>query len=175
MAKIILGGIAAAIAIILALALMQPDSYTVRRNVVIAAPAEKIAPLLADFHQWQAWSPWEKRDPAMRRTFSGAPSGKGAVYAWTGNRDVGAGRMEIVDSALPRQLKIELNFLKPFETRTTSTFSLAPQAGVTLVTWEMHGPMLFASKVFAVFTSMDKLIGNDFEHGLANLKAAAER
>ena len=111
----------------------------------------------------------------MRRTVSGAPSGKGAVYAWEGNSDVGAGRMEILDTAAPNKVTIKLDFLKPFESHNTTEFTLQPQGDTTQVIWNMHGPAPYVSKVMGIFVSMDKMIGKDFETGLANLKAAAEQ
>jgi uncharacterized protein YndB with AHSA1/START domain len=163
------------IAGVLLFATMQPDSFDVQRSATIKAPPEKIYPLIADFHRWPTWSPWEKLDPAMRRTVSGAPSGKGAVYAWEGNSDVGAGRMEILDTAAPNKVTIKLDFLKPFESHNTTEFTLQPQGDTTQVIWNMHGPAPYVSKVMGIFVSMDKMIGKDFETGLANLKAAAEQ
>lgn len=165
----------ALIAIVLGLAATKPDTFSVRRTITINAAPEKIHPLVADFHNWPAWSPWEKLDPDMRRTFSGAPSGKGAVYAWDGNSDVGAGRMEIVDTAAPGRVDIRLQFLRPMETTSNTRFTLEPRDGGTEVTWYMTGPMPFISKVMSVFVSMDSMIGADFDKGLAQMKAAAEK
>lgn len=168
-------GIFAILAIILALAALQPDSFTVKRSTTIAAPPEKVAALVGDFHNWPRWSPWEQLDPDMKRTFSGAQSGKGAVYSWEGNSDVGAGRMEITDMAAPSRIVIKLDFLEPLELSNVTEFTLQPQGQSTTVTWSMHGPMHFITKIMSVFTSMDTLIGKDFEKGLAQLKAAAEK
>jgi uncharacterized protein YndB with AHSA1/START domain len=165
----------AIIVIILGMAAMKPDTFTVKRVVSIKAPPEKIAPLLTDFHQWASWSPWEHLDPAMKRTFSGAPAGKGAIYEWEGNKDVGKGRMEILDASTPAKTVIKLDFLQPFESHNTTVFTLVPQGDMTEVSWDMSGPMPFISKIMSVFASMDAMIGKDFEKGLANMKAAAEK
>ena len=161
--------------VILGLAAMKPDNFAVKREITIKAPPEKIVALVSDFHNWGSWSPWEHLDPKMKRTLSGAPNGKGAVYAWEGNDDVGAGRMEITDVTMPAKVDIKLDFLKPFESHNTAEFTLAPQGDATLVTWNMTGPMPFISKIMSVFTSMDAMIGKDFEKGLANMKAVAEK
>lgn len=165
----------AALVIIVGIAMTKPDSYTVKRTVTIKATPEKIAPLITDFHQWASWSPWEKLDPAMQRTFSGAASGKGAIYEWKGNKDVGQGRMEITEAASPASTKIDLLFMEPFESRNTTEFVLVPQGAETQVTWNMAGPMNFMTKVMSVFTSMDAMIGKDFDKGLASMKAVAEK
>jgi hypothetical protein len=175
MLKIILIVIVVLIAAILAYAATRPNNFRVQRSASINASPEKIFPLIADFHNWASWSPWEKKDPAMKRTFSGAPSGKGAAYAWEGNKDVGSGRMEITEATSPSKVTIQLDFIKPFEGHNIAELSLQPAGGATNVTWEMHGPMAFVMRVFGIFVNMDKMIGNDFETGLANLKAVAEK
>lgn len=175
MLKKIALAVLAIIVIILGMAAMKPDTFSVKRVVSIKAPPEKIAPLLTDFHQWASWSPWEHLDPAMKRTFSGAPSGKGAIYEWEGNKDVGKGRMEILDASTPAKTVIKLDFLQPFESHNTTEFTLVPQGDMTQVSWDMSGPMPFISKIMSVFASMDSMIGKDFEKGLANMKAAAEK
>ncbi len=175
MLKKIALAVLAIIVIILGMAAMKPDTFTVKRVVSIKAPPEKIAPLVTDFHQWASWSPWEHLDPAMKRTFSGAPAGKGAIYEWEGNKDVGKGRMEILDASTPAKTVIKLDFLQPFESHNVTEFTLAPQGDMTQVSWDMTGPMPFISKIMSVFVSMDAMIGKDFEKGLANMKAAAEK
>lgn len=164
-----------ALAVIVILAATKPDTFRVERSASIKAPPEKIFPLLNDFHRWGEWSPWEKRDPAMKRTHSGAQSGKGAVYEWDGNKDVGKGRMEIIESNPPSRVAIKLDFIEPFEGHNTATFTLRPEGGSTTVTWVMDGPANFLSKLMQVFMNFDSMIGKDFEEGLANMKAAAER
>ena len=160
---------------ILGMAAMKPDSFAVNRSIAIKAPPEKVLALVSDFHQWRTWSPWETLDPNMQRTFSGAAAGKGAIYSWSGNKDVGSGRMEIVDLAPASKVVIKLDFLTPMETSSVTEFVAAPQADGTLVTWNMSGPMPFISKIMSVFVSMDRMIGNDFDKGLAKMKAAAEQ
>ena len=160
---------------LLAYAATRPDSFRVERATVIKAPPAKVFALIDDFRQWAGWSPWEKLDPAMKRTHSGAASGKGAVYAWEGNGDVGAGRMEILETTAPSRVLIRLDFIKPFEARNTAEYTLRPEGEATRVTWAMYGPAPFVSKLMQVFVSMDAMIGKDFEQGLANLKALAER
>ena len=159
---------------VLAYAATKPDSMRVERTTTINAPPEKIHPLINDFHSWTSWSPFEHVDPAMKKTYSGAASGKGAVYEWSGNRDVGQGRMEIVDTE-PTRITIKLDFLSPFEAHNTATFALIPRGGATQTSWTMDGPSPYVMKVMSVFTDMDAMIGKDFETGLASLKALAEK
>ena len=167
--------LALAIAAALILAAKKPDIFSVRREIDIKAPPEAIFSLISDFHRWGAWSPWENKDPAMRRSFSGAASGEGAVYGWEGNRNVGSGRMEIMDTVVPSKIVIKLDFIKPFEGHNVAVFALVPQGSATRVTWTMDGPTPFVSKVMQVFVSMDALIGKDFEAGLSNLGAAVAK
>jgi uncharacterized protein YndB with AHSA1/START domain len=162
------------ILVILGLAATKPDSFRLERRTHIAAAPERVFALIDDFHSWAAWSPWEKLDPGMRRTHGGPASGVGATYAWEGNKKVGSGRMEIVESVPPSRLAVKLDFLRPFEAHNVAEFALVPSGGGTDVTWSMHGPSPFMSKVMQVFTSMDAMVGKDFEAGLRNLKAAAE-
>ena len=163
------------IAALLGFAATKPATFRVRRAASIKARPEKVFPFLADFHQWTSWSPWEKLDPALQRTYGGAASGKGAVYEWEGNKKVGKGRMEITEAQPPSKLTIKLDFLKPFEAHNVTEFALDGKADTTDVTWSMTGPNTFMTKVMSLFTSMDRMIGKDFEAGLANLKALAER
>jgi hypothetical protein len=162
------------IAVILILAATKPDTFRVERTAVVNAPADKVFPLIADFRQWLNWSPWEGRDPALKRSYSGAERGKGAVYAWDGNKNVGSGRMEILEATSPSTVVIQLDFLKPFEAHNTAEFTMLPQGGATSVIWVMQGPAPFLSKVMQVFMNMDRMIGRDFEVGLANLKTMTE-
>jgi uncharacterized protein YndB with AHSA1/START domain len=160
---------------LLVLAFTKPDTFRIERKATIKAPPEKVFGFLSDFKQWGAWSPWEKKDPAMKRNFGATTSGKGATYAWEGNKEVGIGNMEIAESAPPSKLAIKLNFVKPFEANNLVNFTLTPAAGGTEVAWSMEGKNNFMSKLMQVFMSMDKMVGPDFEAGLANLKAAAEK
>ncbi|MEO8753922.1 MAG: SRPBCC family protein, partial [Casimicrobiaceae bacterium] len=165
----------AGVAVVLVLAAMKPDQFRVQRTAAIKAPPDKIFPLINDFMAWPAWSPYENKDPAMKRTLSGAASGKGAVYEWDGNSSVGQGRMEITASVPPSKDTIKLDFIKPFEGHNVAEFTLEPKGDATSVTWTMDGPAPFISKIMQVFINMDTMIGKDFEVGLANLKALAEK
>ena len=153
----------------------RPDSFRIERSTLVKAPPERIFPLINDFHQWEAWSPWEKIDPTLKRTYSGAASGKGAVYAWSGNKDVGAGKMEIVESVAPSKIVLNLDFSAPFEAHNQVQFSLEPRGDATLVTQAMFGPSPYVSKVLGIFFNMDKMVGDKYEEGLAAIKALAEK
>lgn len=170
----IVGVVVVLAAALLVVASRQPDHFQVQRSASIHAAPQAIYRHLEDFQAWSAWSPWEKLDPAMKRTFSGPASRPGASYAWEGNGDVGAGRMEIVEVSPPERLVIRLDFLKPFEAHNTITFDLKGEGDRTYVTWTMVGPSPLVSKVMGLFMSMDAMIGKDFEAGLANLKRVAE-
>jgi hypothetical protein len=152
----------------------RPGTLHVERSVVIRAAPDRIYPLVNGLGQWKAWSPYEKKDPAMQRTLSGPESGVGAAYAWQGNNKVGAGTMEIIESSPPARIRIQLHFVKPFEGRTVAEFSFIPGPDGTRVTWAMDGPSPFISKLMGVIFDMDKMIGNDFADGLQNLKTLAE-
>jgi uncharacterized protein YndB with AHSA1/START domain len=160
---------------VLVFAATRPDTFRVTRSATIKAPPEKIFPLVANFKRWTAWSPWEKKDPNLKRSYGGAAEGKGATYAWEGDRNVGQGRMEITDAAAPGRVAIKLDFLKPFETHNTVLFTLTGRGESTEVTWDMQGPASYLSKLIGVFVNMDRMVGGDFEAGLANLKAVAEK
>jgi hypothetical protein len=175
MFKKIIIGLAVLILIVLALAAMQPATYSVTRSIAIKAPPERIQPLISDFHNWPLWSPWEKLDPALKRTFSGATRDLGAVYAWEGNKDVGSGRMEIIGLTPPTKVGIKLDFLTPMESSAMTDFVLEPKGDTTTVTWTMSGKSDFMTKLMGVFFSMDRMIGPDFESGLSQMKAVAEK
>ena len=172
---ILAGVIAAAIVVILAIAATRPDTFQVQRASVIQAPPGKIFPLIEDFQAWGGWSPWEKKDPAMKRSFSGPATGKGAIYAWDGNGEVGQGSMEVVEDTPPSKLVLKLDFVKPFEGHNVVTFTLVPQGEATNVTWSMEGASPFMAKVVGLFCDMDSMIGKEFEAGLRDLKALAEK
>ena len=167
--------LAIAIAVVLVLAATKPNTLRVQRATSIKAPADRIFPMINDFRQWRTWSPYENKDPAMQRTYSGAESGRGAVYAWDGNSNVGSGRMEILDTSVPSKIVIKLDFFKPFEGHNTAEFTMLPQGDATHLTWTMTGPAVFMSKVMQVFMNLDRMIGRDFEVGLANLKKLTEK
>jgi uncharacterized protein YndB with AHSA1/START domain len=163
------------IATLLGYAATRPKTFKVQRSTTIQAPAEKVFTLINDFHNWPLWSPWEKLDPAMKKTISGAPTGKGAIYEWEGNSKAGKGRMEIVDSNAPSRMDIKLDFEKPFRSNNRTEFLLAPQGSATQVTWTMTGPSAFMMRLMGIFMNMDNMIGKDFDAGLAGIKALAEK
>jgi uncharacterized protein YndB with AHSA1/START domain len=153
----------------------RPDSFRIQRSARINAPPETLFALITDLRGWVAWSPWEKIDPELKRTYSGAPSGPGAVYAWEGNRKIGRGRMEITQTSPPSRVLIKLDFLAPLEAHNTAEFTLRPDGDSTLVTWAMYGPNTLLGKLMSLVFSMERMVGTQFESGLANLKAVAER
>jgi uncharacterized protein YndB with AHSA1/START domain len=161
----------AVLAVVIAL---RPGTFRLERAVVINAPAERIFPLINDFHQWTLWSPWEKMDPNLKRSYSGAESGVGSIYQWVGNKKVGEGRMTIVETRPPEWASIKLEFLKPWRATNTATFKLTPEGTGTRVVWAMEGTQSFMMKAFSLFMNMEKMVGPDFERGLSNLRAAAE-
>lgn len=163
------------IAAVLIIAAFQPNQFRVERSIVITAPAETIFAILDNLRRGQEWSPYEKKDPDMERQFQGPTSGVGAVYAWKGDKNIGQGRMQILKSAPPSYLKIQLDFIEPFAARNTAEYSLLTEGSGTRVTWAMFGPMPFLSKVMCLFMDMDTMVGGDFEAGLAALKRLAER
>jgi Polyketide cyclase / dehydrase and lipid transport len=173
MLKKIAIGVVVVVTAVLAYAATKPDYMRFERSANVQASPGAIQPLLSDFRQWRAWSPYETRDPALQRTFSGAQNGKGAVYEWNGNNEVGQGRMEIVESA-PTKVAIKLDFIRPFEGHNIAEFTLQPKGDSTTVTWAMYGPNSYIGKLMSVFIDVDEMVGKDFETGLANLKSIAE-
>ncbi|MDB5096181.1 MAG: polyketide cyclase [Cyanobacteria bacterium RYN_339] len=166
--------LAAVVLAVLAFAANKPDTFRVERHTAMKAPPAKIFPLINDFHKWALWSPYEKLDKNLKRTYSGAEAGKGSVYEWEGNDNAGKGRMEIVEAA-PTKVTIKLDFYKPFEAHNTAEFIMVPAGDSTEVTWAMGGPQPFIGKVMCLFFSMDTLVGKDFAEGLATMKALAEK
>jgi uncharacterized protein YndB with AHSA1/START domain len=162
------------LAALLAYAATRPDTFRTSRSAVIDAPPERIFPLIDDFARWREWSPWERLDPDLRRTYSGPASGRGAGYAWEGSKKVGQGSMEITTSTPPSRLVVRLDFIKPFEAHNVAEFTLEPEGAGTRVVWAMHGPRPFIMKMMGVFMNMDEMVGKDFSAGLANLKSLAE-
>ena len=171
---VLLAGVCAVIGFLI-FAGAQPDAFRVQRTATIEAPADKVFAQINDFHNWRAWSPWEGLDPDLKRNYAGASSGKGAVYEWEGNAKVGQGRMEIVESLPSAKIAIKMDFIKPFAGHSTVEFSLAPQGGATLVAWTMQSPVPYMMKIMHLFVDMDKMLGKNFEDGLAKLKTAAEK
>jgi len=153
---------------------LQPSHYQVERSATIAAPPATVFAQVNDFHKWEAWSPWAKIDPKMKQSFEGAPAGTGAIYSWAGNSDVGEGRMTITDSRPSELIKIKLEFIKPFAAVDATDFTFTPQGNQTAVKWTMSGDKNFLMKAFTLFGNMDKMVGDDFEKGLKQMKAVAE-
>jgi uncharacterized protein YndB with AHSA1/START domain len=174
MVKTVLGVIALAIAALLIYAATQPDTFSIQRSASIAAPPERLFALISDVKAFNTWNPFASKDPAIQLGYEGAASGVGAAYTWQSN-EVGAGRMEIIEAVAPSRLAMRLAFTKPFATTNRVEFTLQPQGTQTQVTWAMTGPMPYLSKLICTFVSMEGMVGPDFEAGLANLKAAAEK
>lgn len=161
---------------IVVLVATRPNTFRLERSIVVDAPPDHVYPLVNDLHRWSEWSPWDEKDPNMTLTYEGPESGPGAARAWAGDKNVGEGRMEISDSTPPSHVVIALHFLKPFEGHNTAEFAFHPvEGGGTRVTWSMHGPLNAFTKLMGLVMPMDKMIGPDFERGLAKLKALAER
>ena len=167
--------LAVVVAGVLVIAATKPDSFRVQRSTTIKAAPDKIFALINDFKAWPKWSPYENRDPNLQRKLSGADAGPGSVYEWNGDKNVGQGRMEILESTAPTKITIKLDFLKPFEAHNTAIFTMVPHGDTTEVTWAMEGPSPFISKVMGIFMNFDTLIGTDFETGLTNLKRLTEQ
>jgi hypothetical protein len=159
---------------LLGFAATRPDTFRVERSARIEARPEKVFALVEDMRGWIAWSPFEQKDPGMKRAHSGASRGEGAVYEWDGNREIGQGRMEITEVTSPSLVRIKMDFLRPFAAHNIVEFTLQPQGEATRITWAIHGPRPFISKLLGIFLSMDRMIGQDFDKGLGNLKALAE-
>ncbi len=174
MLKKIVLALAVIIAVFVVVVAMQPAAFRVARSITIAAPAPAVFAQVNDFKNWQAWSPWAKIDPAMKQTYEGAPTGVGAITSWAGNDAVGAGRMTILESRAHELIRIKLEFLKPFAATNAAEFKFEPEGSQTTVTWSMSGDNSFMFKAVSLFMSMDKMVGGDFEKGLANMKAVVE-
>lgn len=175
--KIILGIVAMLVVLIvvcLVLVMMQPAHYQIERTATINAPAPTVFALVNDFHKWDSWSPWAKLDPAMKTTYEGPAAGNGASYSWIGNSDVGEGKMTITESRPSDLIKIKLEFIKPFAATNATEFTFTPSGNSTNVKWTMAGDNNFIGKAFSLFMNMDKMIGADFEKGLAQMKTVAE-
>ncbi|MCH8618339.1 SRPBCC family protein [Undibacterium sp. TS12] len=153
----------------------RPGEFRIERSLSMRATPLQIFSLLNDFHEWEAWSPWEKADPAVQRTYSGMAQGKGAIYAWKGNRDLGEGRMEILETRPCDYLRLQINFIKPFAAQNTIEFRLEEKGDTTVLSHAMFGPCNFMSKLMGVFFSMDNMVGTKFEEGLQSIKEIAEK
>jgi len=174
MLETILIVLAAIVVVFVAIVAMQPSDFRIVRSGTISAPAADVFAHVNDFHNWAAWSPWEKLDPALKRTHEGAPAGTGAIYSWVGNKKVGEGRMTLTESHPSDLIRIKLEFLKPFKATNTAEFTFKPEGNQTVVTWSMIGRKNFMLKAFGLFMNMDKMVGGDFEKGLANMKSVVE-
>lgn len=166
--------IAAIVVVLAVIVAKRPAEFRVTRMTAISASPGAVFAQVNDLHKWSAWSPWEKIDPALQRTFEGSSSGTGAIYRWAGNRRVGEGRMTITESRPSDLIRIKLEFLKPFKAANTAEFIFKPEGSQTTVSWSMFGKCNFMSKAFGLFMNMDKMIGGDFEKGLVCLKSVAE-
>src|SRR4051812_31867290 len=167
-------GLVVAVGIFLIVAAFQPAGYRVMRSTTIAAPASKVFAQINDLHNFQLWSPWGKLDPAMKTTYEGPAAGPGASYVWSGNSKVGEGRMTIMESRPNELVRMKLEFLRPFADTSTTDFALKTEGDQTAVTWTMYGEKKFLSKAMCLIMSMDKMVGGDFEKGLAQMKALSE-
>jgi uncharacterized protein YndB with AHSA1/START domain len=174
-AMIVVIALVVVIAAVLALAATKPDEFRVERTTSINAPPEKLFPLINDLRAFARWSPYEKKDPAMSRAYSGAASGKGAAYEWDGDKNVGKGRIEITEASPPSKVTLKLDMIKPFEGHNVIEFTLEPKGSATTVTWAMRGSVPYLAKIVHVFFNMDRMVGDDFETGLATLKTLAEK
>ncbi|MFZ6654960.1 SRPBCC family protein [Undibacterium sp. TJN19] len=160
---------------LLLFAATRPDDFRIERSLQIQARPEQVFSLINDFHEWEAWSPWEKVDPAVKRSYSGSDAGKGAIYAWQGNKQLGEGRMEILETQPYTLMRIQISFIKPFKAQNTIEFHLVPKADGTEVSESMFGRSNFISKLMGVFCNMDKMVGSKFDEGLRSLKDIAEK
>ena len=167
-------GVLVVIAVLVVVIATRPAAFSIERNATIAASPEVVFSFLDDFHQWSKWSPWDKRDPNMRRTYEGAPSGVGAMYSWEGNSQVGEGRMTLTESQPNERVRIKLDFIKPFTATNEVDLTIKPAAGAVVVAWVMRGNNNFMAKAFSMVMDMDKMVGKDFEAGLGQLKQASE-
>jgi len=174
MLRKVLLAVAAVIVVVLIAAAFQPADFQVSRSALIAAPPAALFPEVNDLTRWKTWSPYEKLDPAMKRTFEGPPAGVGAAYGWAGNSSAGTGKMTITESKPAEKVVIRLDFLKPMEATSYATFAFAPEGTQTRVTWSMAGHNGYLGKLFCMFMNMDKMVGGQFEEGLATLKQQAE-
>ena len=171
----ILYGLGSVVALFALYVSTRPGAFRIVRSATIDAPPSKVFALINDFHEWAHWSPWEKMDGSMKKTYEGPAAGRGAVYRWSGDNKVGEGVMTMLESSPDSRLEIELAFLRPFQATNKAIFTLEPDGTSTRVTWAMEGNNAFVAKAFGVFMDMDQLVGRDFEKGLASMKDIAEK
>ena len=174
MLKIIVIALAVIVVVFVVIVALQPAEFRVVRSTTISAPPQAVFAQVDDFHKWEAWNPWGKIDPAMKQTYEGTPAGVGAIYAWTGNNEVGEGRMTITESRPSDLVRVKLEFFKPFAATNTAEFTFKPEGNQTAVTWSMFGQNNFMAKAIHPFMNMDKMIGGQFEKGLASMKSVVE-
>ena len=174
MLKKIFIAIAVIVVVFVVVVAMQPSEFRIERSARISAPAPAVFAQVNDFHNWEAWSPWAKLDPAAKATFEGPPAGRGAIFRWAGNEEVGEGSMTITESRPSDLIRIKLEFLKPFEATNTAEFTFKPEGNQTAVTWSMEGQNNFIAKAVCLFMNMDQMVGGQFEKGLASMKSVAE-
>ena len=170
----ILIALAALVIVFLVIVALQPSDFRVTRTATIAAPPPAVFAQVNDFHNWEAWSPWAKLDPALKQNYAGAPAGTGAIYSWSGNNNVGEGRMTITESRPSDLILINLEFMRPFAATNTTEFTFKPEGDGTAVTWTMAGRNTFMAKAVHMFMNMDKMVGGQFEQGLATMKRVVE-
>ena len=171
--KIVIG-VVVVIGVFAVIVSLRSSDFRVERSAVVSAPAPVLFAQVNDLHNWDAWSPFAKLDPAAKQTFEGPRAGTGAAFAWAGNKQVGEGRMTITESRPNKLVRFRLDFLKPFAVTNTAEFTFTPQGNQTAVTWSMSGRQNFMAKAFCMFMSMDKMVGGEFEKGLAQMKTVAE-
>lgn len=174
MLKIVLISLAVIIVVFIIIVALQPKEFRVARSAKISAPPSAVFAQVNDFHGWAAWNPWGKLDPTMKQVYEGAHAGVGAIYSWVGNKEVGEGRMMIIESRPSDLIRVKLEFLKPFAATNTAEFTFKPEGTQTAVTWSMFGDKNFMAKAVHLFISMDKMIGGQFEKGLADMKSIVE-
>jgi polyketide cyclase/dehydrase/lipid transport protein len=174
MLKIILIALALIVIVVVVVVALQPSEFRVARSATMSAPAPAIFAQVNDFHKWEAWNPWGKIDPAMKQNYQGAPAGTGAIYTWAGNNEVGEGRMTIIESRPSTLIRINMEFFKPFAATNTAEFTFKREDNQSNVTWSMAGKNNFMAKAIHLFMNMDKMIGGQFEKGLAQMKAVVE-
>jgi uncharacterized protein YndB with AHSA1/START domain len=174
MLKIILLSLAVIVVVLVLVVALQPSTFQIARSTSIAAPPPAVFSQVNDFHKWEAWNPWGKIDPAMKHSYEGAPSGPGAIYTWTGNKEVGEGRMTITESRPSELIRVKLEFFKPFAATNTAEFTFKPEGNQTVVTWSMYGDKNFMAKAAHLFMNMDKMLGDQFDKGLASMKSVVE-
>ena len=170
----ILIALAVIVVVLVVVVATRPTEFRVARTATIAAPAPAVFAQVDDFHRWEAWNPWAKIDPAMKQTYEGAPAGIGAIYTWAGNHEVGEGRMTLTESRPSDLIRVRLEFLKPFKATNVAEFTFRPEGNQTAVTWSMTGRNTFMAKAVHLFMNMDRMVGGQFEKGLAQMKSVVE-